>query len=294
MRSLLLSLVLVALSFMMKAQAYMESFEGGVLPSGWDTLNMSGPTPGTVPAWFPSTNYIAPPPALDGSVFFAASYEAEGNNGTISSWLFTPVRTLKNGDKFVFYTRTVSNTVVYPDRLEVRMSLNGASINTGTTSTSVGDFVSLIAIINQNLTLSGYPNTWTKYSMTLSGIPAAGASGRIAFRYYVTNSGPNGVNGDGVGIDSVHYQPNISIGVNELSDASFKVYPNPSQGHVNIDFANPTQRELLIQNMLGETVFSQTLNEVENRVDLSGLSKGLYLLNIKESNHVFTQKITLD
>jgi hypothetical protein len=279
---------------MIKAQAYMEGFEGGSLPTGWDTLNMSGPTPGTVPAWFPSTNYIAPPPALEGSVFYAASYEAEGNNGTISSWLFTPVRTLKSGDKFVFYTRTVSNTVVYPDRLEVRMSLNGVSINTGTTSSSVGDFVSLLAVINQNLTLSGYPNTWTKYTMMLSGIPAGGTSGRLAFRYYVTNSGPNGVNGDGVGIDSVYYQPNISTRIDQVSTSAFKIFPNPSQGHVNIHFATPTNRNIVIQNMLGEMVHTQELSELENTIDLSVLSKGMYLLNIKEGNQVYTQKITLE
>lgn len=276
------------------AQSFMEGFESSSLPAGWDTVNMSGPAPGTVPAWFPSSNFIAPPAAQEGSQFIAANYQAEGNNGTISSWLFTPTISLSNGDLFQFYTRTVANTVQYPDRLELRLSLNGSSINTGTTSASTGDFIYLLASINPSLTQAGYPSTWTKYTFSLGGIPA-GATGRIAFRYYVTNSGPNGINGDGIGIDSVYYRPNTATGIQSAHTPRMRFYPNPSSGIVNLVFAAPSQnREIVLQNMLGEIIFTSAANSTENSIDLSALQKGLYLLSIKENNSVYTEKLTLE
>ena len=46
-----------------------------------------------------------------------------------------------------FYTRTV-DAPAFPDRLQVRMSTNGASSNVGTTATDVGDFTALLLDIN--------------------------------------------------------------------------------------------------------------------------------------------------
>lgn len=62
------------------------------------------------------------------------------------------------------------------------MSLNGASTNAGTTETSVGDFSTLLLDINPTLVPSGYPNAWTQYTVTISGVPTP-TSGRLAFRY---------------------------------------------------------------------------------------------------------------
>ncbi|MGZ4038175.1 MAG: choice-of-anchor J domain-containing protein, partial [Bacteroidia bacterium] len=190
------------LSFSGNAQQFMEGFETNYLNTGWDTINLSGPTTGIVKAWFKSSQFTSPPAAEQGISFYGANYQAEGNNGTVSTWLFAPTVTLNNGDMFQFYTLTLG-TGTYPDRLEVRMSTNGSSANAGATPTSVGDFTTVLGVINPSLTASGYPTTWTKYSYVLSGLPAGGISGRFAFRYFVTNSGLNGSNGDAIGLDSV-------------------------------------------------------------------------------------------
>jgi len=57
--------------------------------------------------------------------------------------------------------------------------------------------------INPNLLASGatsYPTTWTQFTLT---IPSTG-SGRVGFRYFVTNGGPSGTNGNFIGIDSLN------------------------------------------------------------------------------------------
>src|SRR2546428_4397467 len=106
-----------------------------------------------------------------------------------------------------FYTRTV-DMPSFPDRLQVRMSTNGTSTNVGTTATDVGDFTTLLLDINPTYTTSGYPNVWTQFTVSVTGVPT-NTTGRLAFRYFVENGGPTGANSDYIGIDTVQYDCNV-------------------------------------------------------------------------------------
>lgn len=293
MKKILLSaLSVLAMSLSVNAQAYMEGFEATNLPTGWDTVNLSSPK-GTVPAWFNSANLTTPPAAAEGTDFFMSNYQTTTGNNTISTWLFSPTRTFNNGDVFSYYTETLGDGS-YPDRMEVRMSTSGTSTNVGTTNTSVGVFTVVLNTINPTLTSTGYPQTWTKYSHTISGLTGP-TSGRIAFRYFVTNGGPTGANSDAIGLDSVYYQPALSSGINSAkNDNNFRIFPNPSTGVVKINFATPSEHNVVIQNMLGEVVFTQTFNTLENSINLSNLAKGVYMVSIKENNVVRSEKLTLE
>src|SRR5207249_5855688 len=131
--------------------------------------------------------------------YIAANYQNGAELATISNWLLTPPLTLENGARLTFWTRTTDG--MFPDRLQVRMSTNGASTNVGSTATSVGDFTTLLLNINPDYTTHGYPDVWTQFTVTLSGLPPAGATGRLAFRYFVENAGFSGANSDYIGID---------------------------------------------------------------------------------------------
>jgi hypothetical protein len=87
------------------------------------------------------------------------------------------------------------------------MSTNGASTNVGATATSVGDFQTLLLDINPTYTLTDYPNVWTQFTVTVSGLGSS-TTGRMAFRYFVENGGPTGANSDCIGIDTVQYTCN--------------------------------------------------------------------------------------
>lgn len=200
------------------AQAYTESFNDiSTLPgSGWHIQNNS--TPVGVLGWFQGTATNATPTpgpfnANTGAAnaYIAANFNSTGSSGTISNWLVTPNRILRNGDVFTFYTRkpTISGGMTdYPDRLEVRMSTNGASTNVGTGATGLGDFTTLLLSVNPTLVANVYPQTWTQFTITISGLPAP-TSGRIAFRYFVTGAGSLGTNSDYIGIDDVVYTPYV-------------------------------------------------------------------------------------
>ncbi len=200
-------ITLLFVPFFGKSQTYTEGFENitTLTGSGWFIQNNSSPLGLTGYSQGASTVF----PAFSGTVnsFISANFNnTTGGTGTISNWLVTPNRTYKNGDVFTFYTRSTGD--IYPDRLEVRLSTNGASTNVGATATAVGDFTTSLLSVNPLLTTTGYPAVWTQYTITLSGLSAP-TSGRIAFRYFVTNAGPSGANSDYIGIDNVVYTPYV-------------------------------------------------------------------------------------
>ena len=201
----------VGLPGLASAQAFTENFDNITLlaGNGWFMQNNSSPV-GTT-NWFQGTGIGGGGPfdAYNGAAnaYIAADYNNTGTIGTISNWLVAPNRTLRNGDVLTFYTRKV-NSDIHPDRLEVRLSTNGASTNVGSGAAATGDFTSLLLSIDPNLVTGVYPTTWTQYTITMSGL-AAPISGRMAFRYFVTNAGFNGANSDYIGIDNVVYTPYV-------------------------------------------------------------------------------------
>lgn len=191
------------------AQGFTENFDDvtTLTGSGWFQQNNST-TIGTNPNWIQGVpTPTGPFNAFNGTAnaYICANYNSTTGANTISNWLLTPNRTFRNGDVFSFYSRKASPDT-YPDRLEVRLSTNGASTNVGTGSAAVGDFTTLLLSINPTLVTGVYPVVWTQYTITISGLPAP-TSGRIAFRYFVTNGGPTGANSDFIGIDNVVYTP---------------------------------------------------------------------------------------
>jgi hypothetical protein len=168
--------------------------------AGWVRINHSVP-PGTT-GWFQGNpNNFSSQSGAPNS-YIAANFNNTAVLGTISNWLITPVQTLQNGAQLSFYTRALSTA--FADRLQVRMSLNGASTDVGSTETDVGDFTTLLLDINPNYSKLDYPVNWTQFTVTLSGISTP-TSGRLAFRYFVENAGQLGANSNYIGIDTVQF-----------------------------------------------------------------------------------------
>lgn len=169
--------------------------------AGWEVVNTSNPV--GPHSWFDAPPIFRNPfAAYSGTCY--AGVEAASTTGanTISNWLLTPQISFSAGDQLSFYTRTVTGPQ-YPDRMQVRLSTNGASADVGTNASTVGDFSTLLLDINSGLTTSGYPSVWTQYTANMP----VGGSGRLAFRYYVPNGGPLGANSDYIGLDSITVTP---------------------------------------------------------------------------------------
>jgi hypothetical protein len=191
----------LAASFVGHAEAgtiLSENFD--TLPTGaggWTVANNSAP-PGST-SWFQGDGSIIAAQQGASNSYAAANFNNAGFGGNVSDWLITPVVALANGAVLTFYTRTEVGGSPFADDLQVRLSDNGASTDVGATDSSIGDFTTLLLDINPTQAAGVYPEGWTLYSLTLSGLPGS-VSGRLAFRYLVSDTN---VSGDYIGLDTV-------------------------------------------------------------------------------------------
>jgi len=203
--------------------SYHEEFDSmqRVIDMGWKGVNLSDPLGGD--SW-QRGSYVAD--NVKGGPFFsriaAHSYKASANElafvpytagaglSFINCWLITPELSMKNGDIISFWT-TTGNPINYPDRMQVWLNPTNNSTNVGRTAAETGDFTTKLLDLNPNLSPSpypdGYPSTWTKFEIVISGLPngTIAQKHRIGFRYYVKNGGPSGTVSDEIGIDDFDF-----------------------------------------------------------------------------------------
>ena len=147
-----------------------EGFDDITNLPNWFMRNNSEPL--GVTDWFQGNPDVFESQSGAPESYIGANFNNTTDVGTISNWLLTPTVPLENGTQMIFWTRTVANSN-YPDRLQVRASTNGDSTDVGMTSTSVGDFTTLLLDINPDYTLGGYPEDWAQFTVTISGLPSS-------------------------------------------------------------------------------------------------------------------------
>ena len=177
---------------------YLQGFDDITNMPGWDLINHSNPI-GTT-GYFQGNPAVFTAQAGADDAYLGVNYNSTAGIGIISNWALTPVLDFSSVQTFSFWTRTGTGSV-YPDRLEVRLSTNGASSNVGATANDVGDFTTILVSVNPTLAVGGYPESWTQF--TIDHVDLGEGTGRIAFRYFVDDAGPSGNNSNFIGIDSV-------------------------------------------------------------------------------------------
>lgn len=295
MKRILLSFSLFLAFGAVKAQyIFVENFDT-VPASGWTRTNQSGPTAGPS-QWGQGVIAQFGPGAFSGepTAFAMVNSASVIGSGTISNWLMTPVINLKDGDIVRFFSRVGlpigSSTVTFADRMELRISTNGAATINPSGMLGVGDFTSLALTINPDLTLTGYPTDWTLYEYTVSGLGAS-TDCKIAFRYFVTNGGTQGANSNVIGLDLFSIER--TLGTEDFFAANFALYPNPASDVINIESKNKTAfEEIQLTDLNGRLVKRQNTGAVsEMQINTSDLNSGIYFLKIKSATGTGTTKI---
>ncbi len=183
-----------------QAQLLFESFSDltQLSEAGWTIVNRSLPIGPTT--WFQGNTDVMDAYSQPGYIAVNAGCAIDSGTGDAarSVWLITPMLPLSNGDSIVFRTRA-ANTSWYADRLQVRFSTAGPSSDVGTDPESTGDFAGLLLDINPEMNTRAYPDDWTMYTVSVSGIPNP-VTGRIAFRYYLPAG--SAYRGNYIGIDN--------------------------------------------------------------------------------------------
>jgi len=86
-----------------------------------------------------------------------------------------------------------------------------------------------------------------------------------------------------------------TTGINTSTvEQSIKVNPNPSTGRLEVDLekTQSAKCDIFISNAVGEAIESKTgMSITPVEVDLSNSPKGIYLLQIKTGDKIYTRKV---
>ena len=84
-----------------------------------------------------------------------------------------------------------------------------------------------------------------------------------------------------------------SVGVNEnLAEEQLSVYPNPASSFITIDFQSTANENVIcVYNSLGQELIKQNSYSTSEKINISGLSEGMYFVKVNEYSYFKIQKI---
>jgi len=72
----------------------------------------------------------------------------------------------------------------------------------------------------------------------------------------------------------------------------FKVYPNPTQKTLNVEFPTSIQKaRVAVYNVLGSLVLQTEMDQFNSKINTSGWNSGVYIMNISTSDFSQTKRI---
>jgi hypothetical protein len=281
-RTTLLAILLVAATS--NAQLFTEGFVDITNLTQWDFINVSSfPPPSGETGWFQGDPDSFP--AFEGASNSYLTVDIFSSQCClISNWAILPTLVLKDGDRVSFYTRTEARSQ-RPDRLEVRLSVEGIGSALPSTEAELGSFETLLLSINPDLNIGGYPETWELQTIEIAdlGVPT---DVRIAFRYYVAAGGVNGINGNYVGIDSVVVDE--LLGTEDPDTVDFK-YLVRTDGQLYLETFGILEK-VALYNVFGQQLLTVAPNESTVTLDISHMLSGVYLINVEIDGQIATKK----
>ena len=84
---------------------------------------------------------------------------------------------------------------------------------------------------------------------------------------------------------------NSTLSTEDVSNTEFSIYPNPAtNGFVNITTSSNAAINVSVYDVIGKQVLSQTIN---NRLDVSNLKTGVYILQLNQNGATTTKKLVI-
>lgn len=133
------------------------------------------------------------------------------------------------------------------------------------------------------------PNSseWKSVSISMSNFAQQDP---IQIKFVFENDG-----GNNLYIDNINFTSS-NVGIEETSLAqTVSVYPNPSNGSVNINLGSSNSDvELSVVDLYGKEVLRYTLTDSHTTLDNLNLSSGVYILNFTDGKDRYSQKLIIE
>lgn len=135
------------------------------------------------------------------------------------------------------------------------------------------------------------PSQWTTESINFD---AYVQNDPILIKFVFNNDG-----GNNFYIDNIRFGEGTDVSLAEFGATDLKLYPNPSNGKLNIKMSDLLDHQLNLEivDLSGRLVFSWALHtqdsSLETQLDLN-VPKGVYLLNIKGDHTNLSQKLIIE
>ena len=181
--------------------------------------------------------------------------------GTADRWLITPAITLGAFGN-ILYWEAKSHDASYPDSYQVLVSITG---------TQIADFTDTLVYIGQEIA------DWTSRDINLSDFALDNQTVHIAF-VNKTNDGFK------LYIDDIRVEIEDPLGVNEIANKNYTVYPNPTNGNVNLSF---NSEMITVYSLIGKELVTGS----GNSIDLSSLEFGKYIIQYEAEGKVYTSTV---
>ena len=81
--------------------------------------------------------------------------------------------------------------------------------------------------------------------------------------------------------------------IEEYKKGVLSIFPNPSDDMINIEIENINDAAVKIYNVSGKLVFSKELYSKVDKIDISGFTKGIYVVKVIQDSNVNFEKVVV-
>jgi len=106
----------------------------------------------------------------------------------------------------------------------------------------------------------------------------------------VNNKGVTYTNGNAIGVRLLMNGGWLSLNENKLND--IKIYPNPSEGIINIQLIQNDKYDIAVYDVIGNLLL-QSNNQGNSIIDLSSFGDGVYIINLSNEKHSISKRIVI-
>lgn len=196
---------------------------------------------------------------------------------------------LEPGRTYVNTVQTVDSTGNVSDN-SAPLEVTTSGTATFTVTFEVKDATDNSPVVNATVTFDESVKTTDNQGMAVYTEQDAGTG----FVYTLKHADYQEVSGS---LDLVNEDPLVAILMEPLvgvahHDASLKVFPNPTNGILNIESSSGSRGHLTLMDISGKILVQKVMLPGKNTIDLSSLRNGLFLLRIQTPGGTVIQKIS--